>query len=185
MREYNTNLPQVLVIAKRIETTKIYQKLEIAKNNEISYREGWADEDNDDSDDDVNKEIQEAVNNQWPRVVKYGGPLTGILLSIALCLILIIFSFVKDITKVIAESDENSLTSLKKEFPFFMMSVIYPIPYFVSTWFIIFFLEWQRKIYESVRRVIDEQCTYLHQSMIAPKLVKILLRWLKKHFKSV
>ncbi|CAL4113853.1 unnamed protein product [Meganyctiphanes norvegica] len=157
LREYNTTLPQILMIAKLLENSKIYNKLEIAeKRTKISYREGFADDDHDDVDDELNIETNKVVEKQ-SFIVRY-GPLIGILLSVAVCAGLIFYGLIEDLviyfTTEETSSNTDSFDNLKKEFPNFMMSIVYPLPYYISTWFCIFFLEWQRQVYESVRHLI-------------------------------
>ncbi|CAL4121677.1 unnamed protein product, partial [Meganyctiphanes norvegica] len=154
LREYNTKLPQILKITKQFEKTEVYKKLEFINEHisRISYYEGWQDYIGDDDNDEESFEIQEAINKQW-LPMKY-GPIMGFTLSLTTCVALITFSFFKDIINLIVYQPDNSLKHLKKELPFFIMTVLYPIPYFISIWFCIFFLEWQRKIHESVRHHI-------------------------------
>ncbi|CAL4130235.1 unnamed protein product [Meganyctiphanes norvegica] len=153
LREYSTHLPQILMMTKKFEKSEVYKKL--AHSTEcmsiISYEEGWKDRAYDDVDDEENFTLKAYKKQWWP--VKY-GPHIGFILSVSVCIILIILSFIVDISNIILNQPLCSLKRLKRELPFFIMTVLYPIPYFVSIWFCIFFLEWQRSIYETMRFLI-------------------------------
>ncbi|CAL4184062.1 unnamed protein product, partial [Meganyctiphanes norvegica] len=155
LREYNTYLPQILMMAKQFENTEVYKKIEFAKEviSTISYKEGWKDEAYNDDIVDVENLATRKPSKKlwWP--MKY-GPYIGFILSVSICVLLIICSFIWNISIILFDPPSGSVMHLKKELPFFIMTALYPIPYFVSIWFCIFFLEWQRKIHERVRHLI-------------------------------
>ncbi|CAL4122608.1 unnamed protein product [Meganyctiphanes norvegica] len=154
LREYNANFPHILTIINKLEKTEIYKKLEYStkENAHISYMEGWLEGAYNDKDDKENEETRDVVKNRnW--FVTY-GPHLGFGLSFCVCTVLIAITFVEGVSKLLWDQPANTLKHMKKEFPHFFMTVVYPIPYFISIWFCIFFLEWQRKIHESVRYLI-------------------------------
>ncbi|CAL4099144.1 unnamed protein product [Meganyctiphanes norvegica] len=205
LREYSTSLPLVMRLTNRLEKTEIYKKLQNCKyfSNTVSYWKGFTALDHGDYEDEVNKETEKYHNEQW-WIVKY-GPRVGFILSVSVCSILVVVSCFYDISDILLKAPQDSLghlkeelhlsnrTSdhslrfLKKELPLFIMTVLYPIPCYVSIWFVIFFLEWQRMVYGSIREYIrgiknytisENSCTKLNKE---PKdELKKIVGWLHK-----
>ncbi|CAL4124395.1 unnamed protein product, partial [Meganyctiphanes norvegica] len=188
LREYSTGLPLIMRLINRLEKTQIYRKLHNCKyfENKISYRRGFLEDDHNDCDDEVHQETEKYRKEQW-WIVKY-GPHVGFILSVLICFILITISCFWDISLVLLhKTSQESVKHLKKETPLFIMTMLYPTPCYVSLWFIIFFLEWQRMVYGSIREFIrgiknstisEDTCTKLSKE--SKDELEKMVSWLHK-----
>ncbi|CAL4094879.1 unnamed protein product, partial [Meganyctiphanes norvegica] len=194
LREFSTSLPLILRLTKKLENTAIYKKLTECKyfSKEVSFMKGFLDDDHTDCDDEVYKETEKYRKEQW-WIVKY-GPHIGFILSVVICFILVIVSCFWDISYILLQAPGSSLDHLKDELPLFLMSILYPLPCYVSLWFVMFFLEWQRIVYGSIREIIrgmkdttysedSSHCTRLNEESRAElEKIKFWLHRLQKVF---
>ncbi|CAL4081699.1 unnamed protein product [Meganyctiphanes norvegica] len=159
LKRYALHLPNILMSIIELEQTEHYQKhhlkfIDLAELKKEKLHERFFDnEDTMEYDDDLNK------NGRCNRIIRFimeWGPSFLFAIPMALFFILAIAEIIVGEKSGLYDSESGELgRGGRKEGHILILNILYPMSYYLTVWFCFVFLEWQLKLYQTIKHQIE------------------------------